>query len=161
MSKLINVPKTGRPFKNNATYCVGTGRMGLALQKEYTEHLKAVQEAIHFRYIRGHGIFCDDMGIYREYEMEGNTYPQYNFTYLDAILDSFLENDIRPFIELGFMPEKLKSGQEQVFYWKGNVSPPSSYEKWAELVKTTLQHLTDRYGREEVNWPPRFEMSRI
>lgn len=154
MSKLINVPKTGRPFKNNATYCVGTGRMGLALQKEYTEHLKAVQEAIHFRYIRGHGIFCDDMGIYREYEMEGNTYPQYNFTYLDAILDSFLENDIRPFIELGFMPEKLKSGQEQVFYWKGNVSPPSSYEKWAELVKTTLQHLTDRYGREEViTWP--------
>ena len=55
----IEIPISGKPFKNNAPYCVGTGRMGLALQKEYIDHLKIVQEAIHFRYIRGHGLFCD------------------------------------------------------------------------------------------------------
>ncbi len=33
--------------------------MGLALQREYIDHLKIVQEAIHFRYIRGHGLFWD------------------------------------------------------------------------------------------------------
>ncbi|MGB4177120.1 MAG: glycosyl hydrolase, partial [Halanaerobiales bacterium] len=52
------------------------------------------------------------------------------------------------------MPEKLKSGEQTIFYWKGNVTPPTSYEKWAELVKATLNHLIDRYGREEViTWP--------
>ncbi|MFP4017013.1 MAG: GH39 family glycosyl hydrolase, partial [Halanaerobiales bacterium] len=66
MTKEIKVPISGRPFKNNATYCVGTGRMGLALQKEYIDHLELVQESIKFRYIRGHGLFCDDVGIYRE-----------------------------------------------------------------------------------------------
>ncbi len=154
MVKRIEVPARGRPFKNNATYCVGTGRMGLALQKEYTDHLKIVQEAIHFKYIRGHGLFCDDVGIYRELEMDGELHSFYNFTYLDRIMDSYLENGIRPFLELGFMPERLKSGDQTIFYWRGNTSPPNSYEKWADLIEATLNHLIERYGREEViNWP--------
>ena len=154
MTKRIEVPASGKPFKNNATYCVGTGRMGLALQKEYLDHLKIVQEAIHFRYVRGHGLFCDDVGIYREHELNGETHPFYNFTYLDRIIDSYLEHNIRPFLELGFMPEKLKTGEKTIFYWKGNVTPPVSYEKWADLIKHTLQHLIERYGREEVvTWP--------
>lgn len=154
MAIKLNVPVSGKPFKNNATFCVGTGRLGLALQKEYIEHLKIVQDAIHFRYMRGHGLFCDDVGIYREYEMDGNVHTFYNFTYLDRIMDSYLEHGIRPFLELGLMPEKLKTGEQTIFYWKGNVTPPVSYERWAELVIQTLNHLIERYGREEVIlWP--------
>jgi len=154
MIKKVNVPDSGKPFKNNVNYCIGTGRMGLALQNEYVEHLKMVQETLHFRYVRGHGLFCDDVGIYREYEMDGKTTAFYNFTYLDRIIDTYLENDIRPFLELGFMPEKLKTGDQTVFYWKGNVTPPVSYEKWSELVENTLKHLIERYGRDEVvTWP--------
>ena len=152
--KNITIPVSGKTFKNNATYCVGTGRMGLALQQEYIEHLKIVQKTINFKYIRGHGLFCDDVGIYRECEMDGKTSTFYNFTYLDRIMDTYLENGIRPFIELGFMPEGLKSGEQTIFYWKGNVTPPVSYEKWAELITNTLNHLIDRYGRDEViTWP--------
>ena len=51
-------------FNNNAFYCIGTGRMGLALQKQYFEQLKLVQEKIGFEHIRGHGLFHDDMAIY-------------------------------------------------------------------------------------------------
>jgi xylan 1,4-beta-xylosidase len=152
--KKIMVPVSGKPFKNNATYCVGTGRMGLALQKEYVDHLQMVQQTIKFKYIRGHGLFCDDVGIYREDKVGDTVQPFYNFTYLDRIIDTYIENDIRPFLELGFMPEKLKSGQQTIFYWKGNVTPPTSYEKWAELIKATLNHLIERYGRDEVvTWP--------
>ncbi len=154
MNKKVNVPNSGKMFKNNVNYCVGTGRMALALQKEYIDHLKMVQNAIHFRYIRGHGLFCDDFGIYREYEMGGKTSTFYNFTYLDRVMDTYLENGIRPFLELGFMPEKLKSGEQTIFYWEGNVTPPISYEKWAELISNTFKHLIERYGRDEVvTWP--------
>ena len=52
-------------FNNNVNYCVGTGRMGLALTKEYFDQLKVVQKDIGFKFIRGHGLFCDDMGIYQ------------------------------------------------------------------------------------------------
>jgi xylan 1,4-beta-xylosidase len=154
MQKNLLIPAVGKPFKNNAQVCVGTGRLGLALQKEYYEHLQAVQKKIGFKYIRGHGLFADDLGIYREIEINGKTHVFYNYTYLDRVIDSYLENNIRPFLELGFMPDKLKSGEQTVFYWKSNVTPPSSYEKWANLVTSTLSHLISRYGADEVvSWP--------
>lgn len=152
--KKIRVQSPGKHFNNNAVYCVGTGRLGLAIQKEYIDHLKIVQESIKFRYIRGHGLFCDDVGIYREEEINGVTKAFYNFTYLDRIFDTYLEYGIKPFIEFGFMPEKMKTSDRTVFYWKGNVSPPKSYKKWAELIEETLNHLIERYGRDEVTaWP--------
>jgi xylan 1,4-beta-xylosidase len=142
-------------FHNNVDYCVGTGRMGLALQKEYFEQLKFVQEKIGFKYIRGHGLFCDDMAIYQEYTDEnGKTAVEYNFTYLDMVMDSYREVGLRPFLELGFMPNKMASGDQTVFYWKGNVTPPKDYEAWTTLVVVTLKHLMERYGADEViSWP--------
>lgn len=142
-------------FINNSDYCIGTGRMGLALQREYYEQLKLVQEKIGFKYIRGHGLFHDDMAIYQEYQGDdSNTYAEYNFTYLDMVMDSYLSLNIRPFLELGFMPKKLASGEQSVFYWQGNVTPPKSYKAWTELVTATLSHLLNRYGEIEVlNWP--------
>lgn len=156
MKKQYQVDKESKvPFHNAVDYCIGTGRMGLALQKEYFEQLRYVQEQIGFSYIRGHGLFCDDMAIYQYREdREGKQYTEYNFTYLDRVMDSYLELNIRPFLELGFMPKKLASGEQTVFYWKGNVTPPKDYSAWVVLVQTTLRHLIERYGREEVlTWP--------
>lgn len=151
----IVAPNAKIDFYNNVDYCVGTGRIGLALQKEYQQQLKFFQDKIGFRYIRGHGLFSDDMAIYQEYTDEnGEIKPEYNFTYLDMVMDNYLEVGIRPFLELGFMPEKLASGKQTVFYWKGNVTPPRDYGAWAELVKATLRHLIARYGGDEVlTWP--------
>ena len=36
-------PDCGEKFYNQADYCIGTGRMGLALHKEYYDQLKLVQ----------------------------------------------------------------------------------------------------------------------
>jgi len=154
MKKQLQLSSKGKPFNNYVTHCVGTGRMGLALQKEYQEHLKFVQDKIGFSYIRGHGLFCDDVGIYQEIEKDGKPFVYYNFTYLDRIFDYYLENNIRPYIELGFMPKALASGDRTIFYWKGNVTPPADYNKWVDMVKATLTHLIERYGRDEViKWP--------
>ena len=125
-------------FYNNVDYCVGTGRMGLALTHEYFEQLRLVQEEIGFKHIRGHGLFCEDMGIYEERRWKGNRSFCYNFTYLDRVFDSYLELDIEPFIELGFMPKALASGKQTIFYWEGNTTPPKNYDKWAELIEEII-----------------------
>lgn len=141
-------------FNNNATFCIGTGRMNLALRHEYHNQLKMVQEDIHFSHIRGHGLFCDDMAIYHQYEEDGVVKTEYNFTYVDMVFDDYLSMGLKPFVELGFMPEKLASGNQTIFYWKGNVTPPTDYNKWADLVTATVNHWIDRYGRDEVvTWP--------
>ena len=141
-------------FQNNAAFCIGTGRMGLALQKAYHDQLQMVQKEMKFSHIRGHGLFSDDMAIYQSYKEDGIEKVEYNFTYLDMVIDDYLSLEIRPFIELGFMPHKLASGDQTVFYWKGNITPPSDYSKWADLIKATISHFIERYGREEViAWP--------
>ncbi len=143
-------------FVNNAFFCVGTGRMGLALQQEYLDELKLMQEMVPFSHIRGHGLFCDDMAIYAPVLNEDGTVraEHYNFTYLDRVFDSYLKLNIKPFLELGFMPSKMASGTQTIFYWKGNTTPPADYSRWSEMISAFITHLIDRYGRNEVaSWP--------
>jgi xylan 1,4-beta-xylosidase len=135
-------------------YCVGAGRFELALRRDYQDSLALIQKEIGFRHIRQHGVLSDGVGIHQPYEYQGSRQVRYAFTYLDQIVDAYLELGIRPFVELGFMPYGLASGNQTVFWWHGNVTPPSSHTEWAALVQATLSHLIDRYGLEEVRgWP--------
>lgn len=90
-------------FRNQVDFCIGTGRMGLALTKEYQEQLSLVQKEIGFSHIRGHGLFCDDIGIYQE-TPEGES--EYNFTYLDRVMDSYISLGLRPFWSLALCRRK-------------------------------------------------------
>lgn len=148
--KEFQVNASKEKLKNNTHVCIGTGRMFLALHKEYHDQLKKVQEEIGFSYIRGHGLFHDDMGIYNEYEEDGEYKVEYNFTYVDRVFDDYLSLGIKPFVELGFMPGQLASGKETVFYWKGNITPPKDYKKWTDLVQATISHWIGRYSIDEV-----------
>ena len=56
-------------FNNNTAFCIGTGRMGLALQREYQQQLAMAQAECAFTHIRGHGLFSDDMAIYSRIRM--------------------------------------------------------------------------------------------
>lgn len=143
-------PDRSVPFRNQAFFCIGSGRMGLALMREYQEELEYVQSRLHFSHIRAHGLFCDDLAVCRR----GEDGLVFNFTYLDQVMDFFRSLGLRPFLELGFMPEALASGTQTVFVWKGNVTPPREQREWAELVQATLRHLMERYGADEVvQWP--------
>lgn len=154
MTSIVINTNSAMPFPPHWKYCIGTGRLGLALQKEYLDHLAMVQQDIQFKYIRGHGLFHEDVGIYKEIETAEGIRPFYNFTYIDRIFDSFLALNLRPFVEFGFMPKALASGEDTVFYWEGNITPPKDYDKWRQLIKATVQHFVDRYGLEEVlQWP--------
>jgi len=152
----VVIPATGTRAASSDAWreCIGTGRLSLALRKDYLESLALVQKEIGFRYIRGHGLLHDDVGIYREYEWEGETRVLYNFTYIDQIYDSFLDLGLKPFVEIGFMPSALASSTETIFWWKGNVTPPKDYGRWRDLIGAVVSHFVQRYGLEEVRtWP--------
>ncbi|WP_197093953.1 GH39 family glycosyl hydrolase [Nonomuraea sp. SBT364] len=135
-------------------FCVGTGRFELALRRDYQESLALVQREIGFRHIRGHGLLSDGIGVHRPYEHGGARHVRHVFTYVDQVVDAYLELGVKPFVELGFMPSGLASGDRTVFWWQGNVTPPASWREWADLVKATVAHLVDRYGLDEVRgWP--------
>lgn len=153
--EIVIRPEDRAQFNNRTDVCVGTGRVDLALHREYQDQLRAVQEKCHFRMIRGHGMFSDQMGIYQTHTTpQGEKKVWYCFTYLDRVLDAWLENGCRPFIETGFMPAALTDSKNTVFYWNAHTAPPREMKDWTDLVQATLRHMIERYGREEVEtWP--------
>lgn len=134
----------------NYRMCIGAGRVNEALRADWQQQLKLLQTDIGFEYIRMHGLLHDDMGVYQE---DKNGTPVFNFQYIDVVYDFLLEQKIRPFVELSFMPEALKSNNKTVFWWRANISPPKDYVKWNKLIKALIEHFIDRYGKDEVrNW---------
>jgi xylan 1,4-beta-xylosidase len=135
------------PLNRSFNECVGAGRANEGLRADWQGQLREAKKELGFRYIRMHGLLSDDMGVYFG---EKNGKPIYNWQYIDVLYDSLLSIGIRPFVELGFMPNAMASGTKTIFWWKGNVTPPKDYKKWADLVKALVQHWTERYGEQEV-----------
>ncbi|SFD34748.1 GH39 family glycosyl hydrolase [Flavobacterium phragmitis] len=127
--------------------CIGAGRANEGLRADWQQQLALVKKECDFKYIRFHGLLSDDMAVYREDE-KGK--PEYNYQYVDVLFDYIVSLKMKPFVELGFMPNALASGKETIFWWRGNVTPPKDYKKWEDLVRNLIQHFKERYGDEEV-----------
>lgn len=137
----------GKPLVHFWSKVVGAGRANEGLRATWQEELETAHKYDGFQYVRFHGLFHDDMFVYREDE-QGQ--PIYNFQYIDDLFDRMLDKGVRPFVELSFSPSELATVKNTTFWWQANGSPPSDYNKWADLVRATVQHCVDRYGIDEV-----------
>ena len=145
----VSSDTTGTPFPHFWERMFGSGRANLALRESYRDDLRTVSAATGFEFIRFHGIFDDENGVYSE-DAQGN--PIYNWSYADQIYDGVLKNHVRPFVELSFMPSKLSATQHtHAFWYKPFPNPPTDYAKWGALNEAFARHLIDRYGIEEVS----------
>ncbi len=92
-------------------------------------------------------------------DAQGN--PVYNWTIVDGIFDAYLQRGVRPYVQIGFMPEALSI--EPVPYqhhwtptakydeiYTGWSYPPRDFAKWGELAYQWTKHCVERYGRAEV-----------
>lgn len=117
------------------------------LRKDLIDSLWRVQQDIGFSYVRFHGIFSDQLRVCNR-RGDGSLY--YNFVHIDALLDNLLACNIKPFIELGFMPEALARNGSTIFWWKAGVSPPQNIGEWIALLEAFFTHILNRYGAQEV-----------
>jgi xylan 1,4-beta-xylosidase len=95
------------------------------------------------------------------YEEASDGKPIYSWRILDGIFDTYLERGVRPYVEIGFMPQALSSKPEPYqHHWTprarydeiftGWAYPPKDYDKWRELVFQWTKHCVEKYGRTEV-----------
>jgi len=128
----------------------GSGRAILSLRESYRHDLRETKRITDFEFVRFHAIFQDEVGMYDE-DAAGN--PVYNFSYVDQIYDGLLENKVRPFVEMSFMPKKLTSDPNALhaFWYKQNVAPPKDWNRWGQMIEAFTRHLVQRYGLEEVS----------
>lgn len=142
----IDLQQPGQPIASPWRVCIGGGRVGEAMRADFQKHLEMAQHEMPFQYIRMHGLFHEDMMVYRE----ENGLPILNWQYVDLVYDHWLSIGIRPFVELGFMPYDLASGDQTIFWWRGNVTPPKDWARWEWFIEQYIRHVIERYGLAEV-----------
>lgn len=106
-----------------------------------------LQKEIGFEYIRIKGILDDDMCLLRT-DMNGKRIK--NFTYVDEVIDFIVSVGAKPMVELSNMPRLLARSGSMSTMRVGLISYPESLEAWKELVRSLLEHLVERHGRDRV-----------
>ena len=118
-------------------------------------------------YVRVHNLFTTGdgsaslkWGSTNVYTEDAAGKPVYSWKILDRIFDTFRQTNIKPLVEIGFMPEALSTHPEPYRHafpdikvgdiYTGWAYPPKDYQKWAELVFQVARHLRERYGDDEV-----------
>jgi xylan 1,4-beta-xylosidase len=141
----LNVAKATKPFDRFFDLSVGSDFPGTLIRSDSRTQLKTAVDELGFRYIRFHAIFHDVLGTVRVQ----NGKNVYDWTKLDQLYDGLLARHIKPFVELGFTPNAMKTSDNKIFYWQGNTSHPAP-AAWKDLVDAFIRHIEQRYGQNEV-----------
>ena len=145
----IDARASTTPFPHFWEEMFGSGRAALVLRTAYQNDLTAVKAITDMKYLRFHAILHDELDVYNE---DGHGNPVYNFTYVNQIYESMLAQGVRPVVEISFMPKKLAFNPDDLhpFWYKQNVSPPKSMDRWDDLIRAFAQNLIEHFGIDEV-----------
>lgn len=138
--------QSGAPLPHVWEHTVGSGHARLALRADWQAQLRRCHAELGIQHTRFHGILSDDMGTLTKQRGE----LVYSFFNADQIMDFLVSIGMHPFVELSFMPSTLSTGNDTVFFYKGNVTPPQDYGQWATLIRKLVRHWVERYGIAEV-----------
>ncbi len=136
--------------------------------RELLRKFGALQEQPYF--VRTHHLFCTGNGHATPKWGSTNAYleaedgtPLYDWTIVDRTFDTMLQYGLKPFVELGFMPQHLADPERynareenwsgQLYRTAGWACPPKDYGRWYDLIAAMVRHCVERYGRDEiVSW---------
>ncbi len=108
----------------------------------------------------GDGAYALKWGSTSAYKEDADGRPVYDWTINDRIFDTYLERGIKPYAQIGFMPEALTTHPQNYPHHPpvnerapadaGQAYPPKDYAKWGELAHQWARHCVEKYGKDEV-----------
>jgi xylan 1,4-beta-xylosidase len=109
----------------------------------------------------GDGAYSLKFGSSSAYKEDTNSTPVYDWSINDKIFDTYLARGVKPYAQIGFMPEALSTHPQNYPHNPpvnkmapvsgGQSYPPKDYTEWGELVYQWTKHCVERYGADEVN----------
>lgn len=118
------------------------------LSAEYQKQIKILRKELGIQYGCINAIFAKELKIFRNHHQT----REYNFSYLDNIMDCLIDNHIYPVISFDDQLETLikdlnplkEPGYDSIFI---------NIEECIEVISHLIKHFVYRYGAEEVdNW---------
>lgn len=112
----------------------------------------------HFLFNTGDGTAALKWGSTNIYTEDEAGNPVFDFSIIDAVMDSMVQAGAFPFAELGFMPQALSTEPEPYqpsspyVLEGGSFYPPRDYARWGELVAAWARHVEERYPGAGESW---------
>jgi xylan 1,4-beta-xylosidase len=115
----------------------------------------------HSLLVTGDGTPALKWGSTNAYTEDANGKPIYDWTIVDRIFDTYLARGVKPYVQIGFMPQALSVKPEPYKHawtpkakydeiYTGWAYPPKDYKKWGDLVYEWAKHCVEKYGKAEV-----------
>ncbi|CAN5906172.1 beta-xylosidase [soil metagenome] len=115
----------------------------------------------HSLLVTGDGTPALKWGSTNVYTEDAEGRAVYDWSIVDRIFATYLARNVKPYAQIGFMPEALSShpapyqhawrpGLPYGDVYTGWSYPPKDYAKWGELVYQWVRHCVDTFGRSEV-----------
>ena len=106
VSVTVDTAATPTPFDHYWTKSFGSGHARLTTRADWRAQLVQAIDELGLRGVRYHGMFDDDMGVVGSSGRMNGKF-EYNFSALDDSWDFQVMHNVKPIIELSFMPELL------------------------------------------------------
>lgn len=119
------------------------------LYSNIQDHLKYVCEEIGFQYVRIWNIFCEEIELRINHDVEN-----LNFSKIDIILDFMVRSHIKPWIDFGDKPKNIVNEVNREAVIKQNKLGKPIFKSKVEfetLLDRFIKHVIYRYGIEEVS----------
>lgn len=115
------------------------------LNSDVQAHILRHKKDLNYKYLHISGIFSKDLRI------DPNSVQGFNFSMLDRVFDFMVENDIIPFVDIGFQPWGM-IGQlsTEIVYENTEISNYSVYQ-YEKLIRGFLNQCIQRYGEDEIS----------
>lgn len=139
----VDTSRKIRTFSHNWRTLINAGYAKDLLNGAVQAQIRKMQKDIGFRYMRCKGLLDDDMMLYVS-KPPGRV--DYNFVYVDEVIDFMLSVELKPFVEFSFMPSALVREAVIPFKRPSIISMPANLDDWLSLVTSLIRHFIDRYG---------------
>jgi xylan 1,4-beta-xylosidase len=115
----------------------------------------------HSLLVTGDGTPALKWGSTNAYTEDASGKPIYDWTIVDRIFDTYLERGVKPYVQIGFMPQAMSVKPEPYKHawtpaakydeiYTGWAYPPKDFKKWGDLVYEWAKHCVEKYGKAEV-----------
>lgn len=119
------------------------------LQDNVYTHLQKAARECRFTHVYFRDVFSDLLNVYTEPVPDQ---PLFTWEYVDDVIKRILGLQMRPFIELGFMPRELAATKETLGYgYHPCIGRPKSLFLWQQMIRSFLEHCIREYGTAEMN----------
>ncbi len=147
--KIVANAKECKPYQPPWNVLFNVGEMHSLRDYRIRVNIQSLKANLKFTHVRFFNILSDKMLIG---QYISDVVQDYNFSYVDDCIDFLLQNQLKPFLQMGYKPMRFGDTRTSAD-GKIEIAPLFSFPSLSDLCKTlkiVLEHLIQRYGSDEI-----------